>query len=705
MLHSKRPTHFTLLAFSLALLGISVTSQVEASSQSPDAQPGEQIIANYFQYQVKQIESGWLQGIETLDDWRARREHLRQELLEMLGLSPLPQRTDLKVTITGTVETEDFIVEKLHYQSMPGLYVTANLYRPKQIDKPLPVILYLCGHARVEKDGVSYGNKVSYQHHPAWFARHGFVSMAIDTIQLGEIPGLHHGTNRENMWWWNAHGYTPAGVETWNAMRALDYLQTRPEVDGNRLGVTGRSGGGVYSWWLAALDDRIKVAVPVAGMTDLQNYVVDGAIEGHCDCMFMVNTHRWDFPQVAALVAPRPLLLANSDKDVIFPLDGVERLHWKVREVYRLYGAEDRLGLLITEGPHKDTQDLRIPTFHWMNRWLKKEEEDPPIEKPAIKFFEPEQLKVFSELPADERTSQIHESFVPQAREPNVPRSFTDWQRLQRHWLQALKAKSFRGWPEKPGPLNVEKVLELVNQGLQLEVYDFDSQKAIRLRLWLLRNSKPEKPKQVILTAVDEVQWKEWLGGVSALFRNQLDQIVGVDTAEPLQPNLEKLEELRQMALKQNTAIATLAARGIGPTAWDTKRETHLRRRFVLLGQTLDGMRVWDVRRAIAVLSTLDQLEATALHLRGRGTMAGVLLYASLFEPAVQRLDLWSLPPTHREGPIFLNVLRFFDMPQALAMALTNNRVVLHDTDPQAWTWPHKLAENLSLDPAFQIED
>ena len=92
-------------------------------------------------------------------------------------------------------------------------------------------------------------------------------------------------------------GYTPAGVEAWNCIRALDYLETRPEVDPKRLGVTGRSGGGAYSWWIAAIDERIKAAVPVAGITDLQNHVVDGCVEGHCDCMYMVNTYRWDYPR------------------------------------------------------------------------------------------------------------------------------------------------------------------------------------------------------------------------------------------------------------------------------------------------------------------------------------------------------------------------------------------------------------------------
>ena len=107
---------------------------------------------------------------------------------------------------------------------------------------------------------MSFGNKTGYQHHGEWFARNGYVCLIIDSLQLGEIPGLHHGTHHLGQWWWNARGYTPAGVEAWFGIRALDYLCSRPEVDAERIGLTGRSGGGSYSWTIAALDDRVKVA-------------------------------------------------------------------------------------------------------------------------------------------------------------------------------------------------------------------------------------------------------------------------------------------------------------------------------------------------------------------------------------------------------------------------------------------------------------
>src|SRR4051794_20081426 len=377
---------------------------------------GDRMLADYFRAEPAAVADRCLADVRTLDDWTGRRDEYRRQLADMLGLWPTPEKTNLKPVVHGVVDHPEFTVERLSFQSRPGLYVTANLYFPKGLTKPAPAILYVCGHSLVKdkQTGVSYGNKTFYQHHAEWFARNGYVCLVPDTLELGEIEGIHHGTYQYGMWWWHSRGYTPAGVEAWNGIRCLDYLQSRKEVDPNRIGMTGRSGGGAYTWWVAALDDRVKVAVPVAGITDLQNHVVDGTVEGHCDCMFMVNTYRWDFAQVAALVSPRSLLIANSDKDTIFPLDGVYRVHEQVRRIYKLQGAEKNLGLLITEGPHKDTQDLQVPAFRWFNRFLKSDLG--PIQMlTETKFFEPEQLRVFKpgEEPKDSINLKIAESFIP----------------------------------------------------------------------------------------------------------------------------------------------------------------------------------------------------------------------------------------------------------------------------------------------------
>lgn len=233
--------------------------------------PNDQWLARYFRAQTSMIESQCLTDIHSLADWQARRGEYRRQLQEMLGLWPMPERTDLKPVITGKLEEPDFTVEKLYFEALPKLYVTANLYLPKNQKGPAPAILYVCGHSQVMTNGISCGSKAHYQRHGAWFARNGYVCLTIDMLQYAEIQGRHRGTYNEGRWWWNSRGYTPAGVEAWFGIRALDYLCARPEVDPQRIGMTGRSGGGSYTWTVAALDDRVKVAAPVAGMTDLRN--------------------------------------------------------------------------------------------------------------------------------------------------------------------------------------------------------------------------------------------------------------------------------------------------------------------------------------------------------------------------------------------------------------------------------------------------
>lgn len=699
MMRNNQAVIMRLICISLVLLILCVPGMAANRAVIGKSQADRQL-AEYFRAQTKQLSEKCLKNIKTLDDWENKRLIYRKQLFEMLGLEPLPKKTDLKSVITGKVEQDEFTVENIHFQSMPGLYVTANLYIPKDIEKPVPAILYVCGHGPTKKNNISYGNKVSYQRHAAWFARHGYVCLIIDTLQMGEIEGIHHGTYRYDMWWWNSRGYTSAGVEAWNCIRALDYLQTRKEVDNDRIGVTGRSGGGAYSWWIAALDDRIKVAVPVAGITDLQNHVVDGCVEGHCDCMYIVNTYRWNYPIVAALVAPRPLLISNSDKDTIFPLDGVVRVHEKVREIYRLYDADDKLGLQITEGPHKDTQELRVHAFVWFNRFLKGE--NPLIDKPAVPFFEPEQLKVFDELPDDQINTKIQDSFVPVAAKPKIPKSNAKWTKQRKAWMRNLRNKSFRGWPKQAqaGPLNIHRVFSVSREGIQLSAFDFTSQPNVRLRLYLACSAGLDKPEAVTLNILDEKGWSKWLAGMRVGFNDVLRY------QKLPEPDKNAFRSIRERLINLNHAVAYMAPRGIGLDAWnkDEHKQVQIRRRFMLLGQTADGMRVWDVRRAIQALCTIDSVGEAPVSLQAKDKMAGIALYASLFEPDITRLYLHNLPITHLNGPTFLNVMRYLDMPQAVAMAAERSQVRLIQVRDLGWQFPQAVAESLDWpDDKFQI--
>lgn len=427
----QRTTAFLILLWCNGLLVSSVFGQ--ATDGKKDF-PWTTYLAN----RVHELESTTDRELQRIhrENWGDLQEAWRGELQEMLGLKPWPQKGSLEAKITSKHEGDGYLVENLHFQPSPKLYVGANLYLPVG-EKPAsgwPAVLYVCGHARVDEFGRLAGNKTSYQHHGIWFARHGIACLIIDTIQLGEFQGEHHGTYKLGRWDWISKGYTPAGVEAWSSIRAVDYLQSRSEIDPERIGITGRSGGGAYSWFAAALDPRIKVAVPVAGITDLRNHVLDGCVEGHCDCMYMVNTFRWDYGKLAALIAPRPLLLTNTDSDSIFPLDGVMRIHRQLESLYRRVGQPTDYGILIGPGPHKDTQELQVGAFKWLHRFLTGKEII--VERAASKELNSSSLVAFpKEMPLDEKVTGVANDFASK-------RSSTreEWENEGKQWLQRVEA-------------------------------------------------------------------------------------------------------------------------------------------------------------------------------------------------------------------------------------------------------------------------
>jgi dienelactone hydrolase len=691
-------------ALRLTLLFLAASSAQAASpypAPLPDT-PANRALQQYWEQRTAQVHAeGSLAPIRSAAQWNAGKTEAREQLFEMLGLSPLPARTPLQPVVTGVLKEDGYRVEKLHFQSLPGLYVTANLYLPQGPQKPLPTILYVCGHAVMKKDGASLGNKTGYHHHGVWFARHGYACLILDTLQLGEIEGKHHGTHNLGRWWWVAAGYTPAGVEAWNGIRALDYLETRPEVDAARIGVTGRSGGGAYSWWIAALDERIAAAAPTAGITSLQNHVVDGCIEGHCDCMFMLNSYRWDFDRVAALVSPRPLLICNTDKDSIFPVEGVFQIYTSVRRLYALLGKEKNIGLQIAEGPHMDLQPLNTGAFHWFERHLKGADPMSTTDEAAKKTLQPEQLRVFTDLPTDERNTRIDSEFVTLAPTEAPPESAAHWALQREARLAALKKNCFGAWPpDAPSP-SLTKAGSIASEGISLSAYDFVSQGAFPLRLYVAHSSalQPDQLEMNVLHALDQGGWDSFLAAYQSRFSALFE------AASPA-PSDEKAFEAEAKMLSANKwAMAYLAPRGVGPLAWtgSDKVQTHRLRRFNLLGETLQSGQVYDIRRAVQALRTVSTNPNAKTWLAADGEMGINALYASLFEDRIDRIDLAKPPVSHRDAAPYPNVLRVLDIPQAAALASERTKVVLYTDTPKQWSYLTETAAKLGWPKNVQL--
>ncbi|MCX5684977.1 MAG: prolyl oligopeptidase family serine peptidase [Planctomycetota bacterium] len=631
------------LTVAALLLAAYAASPAQGQLHDPPDQgePGDKMIQEYLAREAQKIHDTFSQDLKSPVDWQKRHEY-REEYLYMLGLWPPKPGIPLEATITGTLSGDGFVVDMLHYQSWPRLYVTANLYRPADAKEGerLPAVLYVCGHSNQGRDG----NKTAYQSHGIWLARHGYVCLVLDSLQLGEIAGVHHGTYREGRWWWHSRGYTPAGVECLNGIRGIDYLEGRTDVDPKRIAVTGISGGGAATFWIAAVDERVKAAVPVSGMADLESYVSNRVINGHCDCMFLYNTFQWPWTRIASLVAPRPLLFANSDKDEIFPMDANERILNGLKRVYSLYGASDSVNSVVSIGGHAYREDIRQAAYRFINTHLKNDprpvadSEADLVTKPGNKKqypIDPEKLRVFpadSDLPANQLNTTIDQHFVPVAEvKPPKKGDFEPW----RTALQAeLRRVTFRNFPERIAPARLLEQVDDDNARLETEP-------GIEVRLQRLASPQEAAEAKRILLVV------------------QADD--SPDAAADWAKSLREAGD----------HVYLCAPRGVGKTRWTRKSPpNYVARSHALLGRTVDSGRVWDVAAAARYLHATCGGKAP-VHVLGQGPAGVLAAYAALWEPEeVAAVTLDRPPAGHMapEAPALLNVLRVCDIPDVLGM-------------------------------------
>jgi hypothetical protein len=214
------------------------------------------------------------------------------------------------------------------------------------------------------------------------------------------------------------------------------------------------------------------------------------------------------------------------------------------------------------------------------------------------------------------------------------------------------------------------------------------------LDLYVLHKDGLNKSELTVLNVLDQTAWEETIAALGNKFEKVFagQKLPAADEDE--------YQSLQKLLTARNWAFAYLAPRGIGPTQWnqDERKSAHIQRRFLLLGQTLEGMCALDVRRAIQSLRDIDGIKASPLWLQSQRRMAGVTLAASLFEPEITRLDLYDLPKSLREGPYFMNVQRHLDTPEFMALAAERSKVVLYQDDDAGWEYPQAVAKQLNWD-------
>ena len=320
----------------------------------------------------------------TAEAWQRRASWLREHILVSAGLLPMPARTPLSPVVFGEVTHPDYTVSKVYFESLPGFFVTGNLYRPIG-NGPFPAILSPHGHwpyGRLENTAT-----VSGPGRAIGLARLGFVVFTWDMVGYDDSRQIPHtfGGRTQSVW-----GLSLSGLQLWNAIRSLDFVETLPYVKRDAIGATGESGGGTQTFLLAAVDDRIKVAAPV-NMISLH-------MQGGCLCenppsLRLETTN----VEIAATIAPRPLLMVSATGD--WTANTLEAEYPAVRSIYALLGAADRVKAVRMEAEHNYNKDSREAMYAWMARWLQGAPDDATRREENFTADSPADLLVFHQRP------------------------------------------------------------------------------------------------------------------------------------------------------------------------------------------------------------------------------------------------------------------------------------------------------------------
>ncbi|MHC4425003.1 MAG: alpha/beta hydrolase family protein [Planctomycetota bacterium] len=338
------------IGVSTLVLGFSLTSAQGAEEKKPQLCQG-----NYHSEEAaKEQLAKFARDYSSLAEWKVRAERIREGILRGAELLPLPAKRQLKPIIHSKRKYEGYTVQNAAFESLPGVFVTGNLYRPRKDKGPFAAVLCPHGHWSNPDD---YGRfRPDMQKRCATLARMGAVVFSYDMVGYGDWKNAG----------WDHKRPKALKLQLWNSIRAVDFLTARKDVDPRRIGVTGASGGGTQSFLVTAVDDRIAVSVPTV--------MVSAHFFGGCNCesgmpIHKSETHETNNTDIAALAAPRPQMLISNGKDWTKNTPEVEFPY--IQNVYRLYGAQANLEYLhLPDEGHDYGLSKRLGAYDFLAKHL-----------------------------------------------------------------------------------------------------------------------------------------------------------------------------------------------------------------------------------------------------------------------------------------------------------------------------------------------
>lgn len=608
-----------------------------------------------------------------ISSWLERKASILTMLRKAMGMDALPERK-VKADPVGRVERKGYVLEKIILEAIPGLYVSANLYIPSKLEKPVPAVLRVHGHWPHAK------HQDAVQATCIGFALRGYVALAVDKVGYGERRYQGH---------WE--GYilpavclTLQAIEAFDNMCAIDYLQSRGEVDPERIGVTGASGGGNQTMYLAALDDRVKAAAPVCSAEVFEDQVASGRC--FCECIPSMLKFA-NVPDILACIAPRPLLIVSGILDETFPITSARKAFSRVKYVYDLMGCGDKVAMYESYAPHGYNREMREAVYRWFDRWLMGVERD--YREPDI-IVEPSDsnvLRCFCDA-TPEKGEKIFSIYNAKYDSLNRFAKLNPEEYLKRReeLKKYIVEDVFGGFPDR-ADLDARIYRTEYVDSVAVEYVSFRSEWDIIIPAILLREEERFEETHIFLTP----------SGKSSIFADR-----------------------RVREAVENKGLAVLIDyRGVGETDYD---ESVAARNSLVLGRHILGMRVFDVLRTVDYLSSRGFLRKK-LVVHGFSDAGLIALFATVLDSRIDEVKVERLLASYRMGKSLAQppslypprILLYADVPEIAALIaprkiqikrpVDSSGVVLNvDAARGLFDFTIKVYDALGAEDAFKIE-
>jgi len=663
------------------------------SAEMPD------MLMSFLAGKLNRLASSWDQQrsrLKTAESVKERNAFVREKTLAMLGA--FPTRCALADYVISVDHRDGYRVENVLFQSRPDFWVTGNLYVPAQSNGPFPGIISPCGHYPLAR------MLPQYQCAYISLVKSGFVVLAYDPIGQGERRRYWNPTTNATEVGGPVYEHSMAGqllllygenltqYMVWDGIRSIDYLLSRPEVDHQRIGCAGHSGGGTLTKFISVVDQRVQCAAILEGGTSNQ-WPTDGV--GLADVeqnLFPAARYGIDNVDLHAAIAPRPLLAGIEHFTPAF-----ERASQAIRARYRQLGAAEKFSTVSADDPHSWTPKLRMATTDFFCRWLLGAR-GPSVES-ELRPAAPESLQCTTKgsLLASHKGASIFDIIAQkQAESPRAPTTQAELQAAQKHIRDQLRTLLRLKLSVQPHASRT--VATVPRDGYRIDKVEFLSEADIYIPAWVYCPKGKSGPLPTILYVTDE--------GIESK---------GMEFEGPEGSGLH--HGVLDTFARAGYCVIGIDVRGIGQTRpshgssfsgqfsqlFDT--ETSIAYAAWFIDESLVGMRVQDTIRSIGYAISRDEVDRSRLHLIGKGQGALWCLFAAGFDERISALictegllSYRCLTQTDRylygADVLIPGMLLKFDLPQVAAIRTSLSLTLLNPLDPMKNAMPQSEAEH-----------